>query len=96
MKNILGALAIAAIGSISLAASAQAMPAASLAGLSNEAESSVEQVSGRKHRFGKFHGKHFFGAPKFFVYKGDSYYWWKKYCYSYPYHWKCKKFGFYY
>ena len=96
MKNILGAIALTIAGSFGIAASANAMPAASVAGLAEQATTSVEQVGGGRHGRGhrRFHGKHFFGFRNFHGGGGNGYFWWKKYCYYNPYHWKCEKFGF--
>lgn len=86
MKNILAAALIVAMGSVSMAASANAVPAASLAGIGEQAGSATEQV-GFRHRH-KFHRK------RFFFHGGYGGFYWKKFCYYKPWHWKCKYYDF--
>ena len=99
MKNILGALALMGFGIIA-SGSAQASPAASLAGIGEQAPA-VEQV----HYYGKrFYGRHYWGGykPYYYGYKHYGYgykhygygYSWKRHCYHHPYHWKCKHYGY--
>lgn len=91
MKNILAAAIVVAMGSVGMAASANAVPAASLAGIGEQAGSATEQV-GFRHRYGKkWHGygfRHGYGYGY-----GGGYYGFKKWCYHHPYHWKCKHYG---
>lgn len=89
MKNVLRAMTLAA--GFALAASANAMPAASVAGLSEQAAPSVEKVTwGHKHYgYGRYYGKRHWG------YRHHGYgYHWKNYCYHHPYSYKCKHFGY--
>ncbi len=87
MKNLLCAAAFVAFGSVGLAASANALPAASVTGIGKDAAPTVEQVHFRRHH-------HFFGR----YYWGPSFYsdrsWWRTYCYDYPYSWKCRYYGY--
>jgi hypothetical protein len=104
MKNVLRALALVAVGTVSMAASANAMPAASsIAGIGEQATASVEQVGWRHHGGHKFYGKRYWGGYhhgyKHHGYKHYGYgygggYSWKKYCYYNPYHWKCKHYDY--
>jgi hypothetical protein len=97
MKNILCAAALIAFSSIAVSTSANASPAAALAGISDEASASVEQVGYRGHRRGHFYGRHYYGrhfwGKRHYGYGGDGYSWWKRYCYHHPYHFKCKYYG---
>jgi hypothetical protein len=94
MKNVLRAMAL--VAGFTLAASANAMPAASVAGLGEQAAPSVEKVTwGHKHYgYGKFYGKHYWGYRHYSHGYGHGYHWWKKYCYYNPYSYKCKHFGY--
>jgi opacity protein-like surface antigen len=93
MKNVLRALVLVAVSGA--AASANAMPAASVAGLGEQAAPAVEQVTwGHKHygyRYGhrKFYGKHHWGYKHYGYGYGHGYNW-KKWCYYHPYSYKCK------
>lgn len=89
MKNVLRAMAL--VAGFTLAASANAMPAASVAGLGEQAAPSVEKVTWGHKYYGhrKFYGKHHWGYRHY----GYGYHW-KKYCYYYPYSYKCKRFGY--
>lgn len=94
MKNVLRAMAL--VAGFTLAASANAMPAASVAGLGEQASTSVEKVTwGHKH-YGhrKFYGKHYWGYKHYGYGYGHGYHWWKKFCYYNPYHYKCKYFSY--
>ena len=102
MKNILGALAVVALGSLGLAASANASPASSLAGLDQQAAPAMQQVTWYGGR--KFYGKYYY-KPHYRYYRYKPYYgygyrhygygnWWKNYCHYHPYHWKCKHYGY--
>jgi hypothetical protein len=92
MKNVLRALALVAVGTVSLAASANAMPGvSSVAGLGEQASASVEQVgyNGRHHGgHHRFYGHRYWGGGHYYGY-GDGFSW-KRYCYYHPYHWKCR------
>jgi hypothetical protein len=96
MKNVLRALALVAFGTVSLAASANAMPAvSSIAGVGEQTTASVEQVGyyHKRHHYGygKWHGHHYYGYKHYGYGHGFS---WKKYCYYKPWHWKCKYYGY--
>jgi lysozyme family protein len=85
MKNVLGALALVTLGSFAVAGSADASPAAALAGLSEQSAPAVEQVGWRHRRYWGYGYRH----------HGYGYgYYWKKHCYFHPYHWKCKHYGY--
>jgi|EndMetStandDraft_4_1072995.scaffolds.fasta_scaffold602461_2 hypothetical protein len=106
MKNILGALALAAFGTVSLAASANAMPAvSSIAGVGEQTTASVEQVGYyKRHHYGhgKWYGGHRYWGHKYYGYGHGRHYGygygyghsWKKFCYYNPYHWKCKHYDY--
>ena len=87
MKKVIGALALLALGSFAIAGSANASPAASLAGLSEQAAPAVEQVGYRHRRYWGY------GYRKHYSY-GYGHYSWKRHCYYHPHHWKCKHFGY--
>ena len=88
MKNFLCAAALLVFGGIGLASSANAVPAASVTGISDKAASSVEQVHFRRHHH-RFFGRFYWGSGFY-----SSRYWWREYCYDYPYSWKCRYYGF--
>ncbi len=85
MKNVLCALAL--LGGLALAGSANAMPAASMAGLSAQAATPVQEVSFRYHRHHRFF---FYGGG----YYGGGYHFWKRYCFFHPYSWRCGYSGY--
>jgi hypothetical protein len=78
MKNLLCAAALLAFGGIGLASSANALPAASVTGISDKAASSVEQVHFRRHH--RFFSRFYWGSGF--------------YSYDYPYSWKCRYYRF--
>jgi hypothetical protein len=91
MKNVLRAMAL--VAGFTLAASANAMPAASVAGLSEQAAPSVEKVTfGHKH--GRFYGRHYWGYRHYSHGYGHGYSWWKNHCYYHPHHYKCKYYSY--
>jgi hypothetical protein len=74
MKNILCAAALVAFSSFGMAVSANAVPAASLAGMSEQAAPAVEQVGfGRYHRY--YNNKHYgYGHKNYgYGYKHNGY-----------------------
>jgi hypothetical protein len=81
MKNVLGAIALLAIGSAALTGSANALPAASVAAIGGEAAPVAQQV----HWYARYDGNYGY-------YRHD--YWWRKYCYYHPYYWRCDRFGY--
>jgi hypothetical protein len=86
MKNLLCATALVAFAGFGMTASANAVPAASVAGISDHTGPAVEQVHFRRHHryYGRFHwGHRFYGN-----------YGRRGYCYDHPYSWKCKKYGY--
>jgi hypothetical protein len=90
MKNVLVALAL--LGGVALAGSANAAPAASLAGIGERASPTAEKVHFRY--FGhRYFGHRFFFNTYGYGY-GYGYDYWKNYCYYHPYHWKCRAFGY--
>ena len=93
MRNILSAAALFAFGSIAVSASANASPAAALAGIGEQSQASVEQVRYRDHHRRHFYGRHYWGYRHYGYSGGDGYSWWKSYCYRHPYHHKCKYYG---
>jgi hypothetical protein len=100
MKNVIGALALVALGSLAITGAANASPAASLAGLSEQSAPAVEQV-GYRHRGHHFHGRKYWGGWGYKRHYGHGYghgygygYGFKKWCYYNPYHWKCKHYGY--
>lgn len=92
MKNLIYALPIIALGSISFGASAQAIPASAVADVQKTVTKSTEDVGYRWHgHHHRYYGGHRYGYRYGYDYDYDyGYgYGWKRFCYNHPYNWRC-------
>jgi hypothetical protein len=85
MKNLIYALPMIALGSISFGASAQAISVSAVGDVQKTVTKSTEDVGYR--RYGHHHYRYYGGYRYNYGY-GYGYDW-KRYCYNHPYNWRC-------
>lgn len=92
MKNLLYALPIIALSSISLGTSAQALPASSIAEIQKTVTPSTENVRHRGHGY-RYHHR-YYGYRYGYGYGYGHGYGWRHFCYNHPYNWRCQEHGY--